>query len=521
MTSAAERLRLLRSVLRRRGEPRAVADVAYAVYLAVLCVPIVLFPVVRVVVLALASQPVLAALRAPAVVGPVGLVLGLLLAGSVWVGAGFGPVRLEPALVLLLADTDLPRHRTLARPFLTSALVVVSAAVAVGALFSGVLVAAGLAAPAAGAGFVAAGAVYAVILAVLWLAGQAAGTRLAGLLGAAIAALAVLGLLAPAVRVVLPWGWLAASWPTASRPGAVGTVLLVLAGALAAAAVRPLLDLLRSARLVDEATRWRAARGAAVAGDVALALGGLRSRPWTGRRWRAVRAAPEPLRGLIQDVVGAARTPGRLLVGALALSLAVALLALATTVPAGWVVAAAGAALGYLALGVVSDGFRHATEAAVAPALLGYSTTDLFVRHAAAPVLVVAVVTGVGLAGVAALGVGFTPWPVILVLLLVVLIRAYDSAKGPLPAALLSPVLTPFGDLSGLNVSLWQADAWLGPDPAPRPGGGAGRDPGPRPAAPTRQALATPRWTPDGADGLGARARTEGSQRAASDETPH
>ena len=51
--------------------------------------------------------------------------------------------------------------------------------------------------------------------------------------------------------------------------------------------------------------------------------------------------------------------------------------------------------------------------------------------------------------------------PVAVVLLLVVLIRAYDSAKGPLPVLLLTPVPSPFGDLSSLNVSLWQADALL------------------------------------------------------------
>jgi len=42
-----------------------------------------------------------------------------------------------------------------------------------------------------------------------------------------------------------------------------------------------------------------------------------------------------------------------------------------------------------------------------------------------------------------------------------VIVRVYDSAKGPLPVFLLTPVVTPAGDLSVLNVLLWQSDAVL------------------------------------------------------------
>ena len=38
-------------------------------------------------------------------------------------------------------------------------------------------------------------------------------------------------------------------------------------------------------------------------------------------------------------------------------------------------------------------------------------------------------------------------------------LRLRDSAKGPLPPELLTPVSTPAGDASGVAILLWQADA--------------------------------------------------------------
>jgi hypothetical protein len=43
--------------------------------------------------------------------------------------------------------------------------------------------------------------------------------------------------------------------------------------------------------------------------------------------------------------------------------------------------------------------------------------------------------------------------------LLLVLVRVYDSAKGPLPLVLMAPVPTPAGDASALVIAAWQADA--------------------------------------------------------------
>ncbi|MBU4215779.1 MAG: hypothetical protein KJ792_14115 [Actinobacteria bacterium] len=461
MKPTGERLGALRRAYRARGARRGASDMAYSLYLAALMTPLVAFPILRAVVLALAAPPSLAALVGPSSVAAVGAALGLTLAGLVWLGALYGPVNLEPAFVRLLADTDLPHHRALVRPFVTKAAIAVAALLAAAVLFGGVFMGAGVAGLGGAVRFMALCAVFAVVGAVTWLAGQAASPRVAGLVGGLLTVLTVLGLAVPAVGAVLPWDWVAVAWPPAATSFALSDVALVLLAFVAVGAARPLLDLLRSARLAEDAARWRAVGTAALSGDVAHALGGLRARPSVGRRWRAVRGGPSAALFLVRDLVGAARTPVRLAVGVVSLVVAVVLLAVATSLPTGWVLAAFGAALAYLALGALTDGFRHATDAAVAPPLYGYTTPALFIRHGLAPLAVALVSTAVGVGAAAVLGVGVRVLPVCAVLVLVVLIRAFDSAKGPLPVLLLTPMPSPFGDLSSLNVSLWQADAFL------------------------------------------------------------
>ncbi|WP_291757600.1 hypothetical protein [Cellulomonas sp. 73-145] len=434
---------------------------AYNVYLAALLAPLVVFPVVRTIVLALSGSRVLAALVGPSSVPTVGMVLGLLMAALMWLGVLYGPVTLEPAFVRLLADTDLPRHRTLSRPFAIKAAAVVGVALMAAALFGGVLVNGGFASLAGAARFTALCAMFAVMAAVAWLAGQATSQRVAGLAGALTTALALLGLALPGFGRWLPWGWVAAAWPPIAGPPATTDLALGVVAALAVVATRPLLDRLRSSRLTDDATRWRAATTAALSGDVAHALGSLRARPSVGRRWSAVRGGPSIAVFLVRDMVGAARTPVRLLVGIVTLVAAVITLALASSLPAGWVLASVGATGAYLAVGVLADGFRHATDAAVAPALYGYGTPALFSRHGVAPLAGAAVAAALGAVSASALGIGMRLLPVCVVLILVVLARAYDSAKGPLPVVLLTPMPSPIGDLSSVNVSLWEADALI------------------------------------------------------------
>ncbi len=458
----ADRLRLLREAYGLRGDRRSRADLAYATYVALLLVPLVAYPALRAIVLALGRPSALAVLTSPG--RGVGVVLGLVAAAAVWLGRLYGPVTLEPAFVRVRAGTDLPRHTTLARPFAGRAVVLVVLVAAAAAVVSGVLVQAGAATVLAGLRFTSMSAGFGVLAAVGWLAGQAVARRVAGSLGAGIAALTVLGWFVGPVAAVLPWGWVGAAWPTATPEPtwlSVQAAALLGVGAVAVWSVRPLLDLLTAPGLLEDAERWRAAGTAALSGDVAYALGRLRARPSVGRGWRAVRTRHTVTRFVVRDLIGGMRTPVRFAVGALALVVAGALLAAAPTAAAGWALGGVGGGLGFLALGVFADGLRHAADAAAAPALYGYSTTTLFSLHAAVPVAAAVSSAVAGFAVVFAVGAPASALAGVLVMVTVVAARAYDSARGPLPLALLTPMPGPFGDLSGLGVAAWQADALL------------------------------------------------------------
>ena len=318
---------------------------------------------------------------------------------------------------------------------------------------------AGTASVGAGTGFVLASAAFGVLVAIAWLAGQAGARRLVWLAGGGVVGLVVVSGVVPSLLTFMPWGWVGAMWPTAHSLGApvrgAGLVALVV---VACSAVRPLLDSLTATRLSEDAEKWHATGLAAGSGDIAHAIGRLRARPTFGRTWRAVRGLRPPMRFLVADVIGGMRTPVRFAVGILALACAGLLIALA---PASWVLAGAGAGLGYLALGVFSDGFRHAVDAAVAPALLGYPDAALFALHATLPAVVSAAAGGVGLVVAHASGVASSGPAVGLTLGLIVAVRAYDAAKGTLPAILLTPLAGPFGDLSSVSVSIWEVDALL------------------------------------------------------------
>jgi hypothetical protein len=95
------------------------------------------------------------------------------------------------------------------------------------------------------------------------------------------------------------------------------------------------------------------------------------------------------------------------------------------------------------------------------------STLRLIGLHAVLPVAggvlfsVLGVVVGAIVLGLAVWS--FALWSAIaasvLSVLLLVLVRVYDSAKGPLPQELMAPIPTPAGDASALVVAVWQADA--------------------------------------------------------------
>jgi len=493
--TARERLRAVTVVYRRRATARP-RDTRYALYVAALLLVVVGVPLARGVVLALARPEVVEALRAPGGARAAGLVAGLLPAALAVLGQVRGPALLDPFFVTALAGNDLPRHRTLRVPFL----------VASGWLTIGVLVAAALLAvpltlapgtldgaqaagrsPLPGSGspvdalpVLLAALATGALSAVSWLAGQRAGRRAAWVLPAALGAGAILpalpGLSRSAVSWVLPAGWFTHAWPSvapsagsaASPVGPTvldgepwwGAGLLVLLACLVGTGVPRLLDGLRGGVLLDQARRWSSVTVAVGAGDLSEAgerLGLLPS--GFARRRRAVRALPTTARWCWADLVGALRTPGRLVLGSLLVAASGGALAVVVGLPGSlrWWCGGLVAAVCCTALGPWSDGLRHAAEAAAAPPLYGCSTTRLFWLRSLLPAAAALVLTAVGvlLSGHASSGV-FTAAPVLALLL--VLVRVHRSARGGLPPSALTPVPTPAGDLAGVLVLAWNID---------------------------------------------------------------
>lgn len=464
MASAPERLRTVRKVYRRRADGRTTGDIAYAVYAGVLVTAISGVPAIGALAQALAQPVVLHALGAPGTGQAVGLLCGVGLAASAAIGAVRGPALLSPFLLSALAGNDLPRSRTLMRPFRAAAIAVSSTMIAIAVLIGTVLVLTGTATPASVAWFTFAAATFAVLSSVAWLAGQVLGNQRAWILVAVVLAAALTTWAVPSLAVLTPWGWIALLWPTEASLAWWPPALLAITALTVAGFVPRALNSLSGPVLLEQAHRWQAAETAAGTADFASALATYRARPRLGRSWRAVTSPWLVTRFFCRDLIGVLRTPGRFFAGTAFLLLGgfVTALAFATTGIPAWLPAAIGAGLSYAALGVFTDGFRHVADTAAAPPLYGYSTVRLYALHAILPALwtITCTILGASFASLAGaplsslLSVG-------LFAIFLTTVRAYDSAKGPLPAVLLTPVSTPGGDLSGLLVLTWQADALL------------------------------------------------------------
>jgi hypothetical protein len=462
----ARMLRAVRTIRRARAEGSSRGDVAYAVYAGVMLAAIVIVPVLRAVVLYLAEP------AASAVLVDVGSVISATVfagacAGFVALGGVRGPAVLSPFLIFAVAGTGHPRRRTLLRPVVRAMLALALLGVGITLLPALVLVAAGSASVGAAVAFSAAGALVGVVCGGCWLLGQRATGAVRAWIVSGVLATGAAWVAVPRLRPVLPWGWFASLFPSGVLSGSAGFALGGL-GVLAAAAVAVvpvLLDGLRGPALLSQAQRWQAAGTLAFTGDLAMAMGEFRAVPRRGRGLAAIGGRGLVLMFLRRDLVGSLRTPARFVLacaGCLGFGLLIAV-AVGASGAGAWVASCAAGLLGFLALGVWSDGFRHAAEVAAAPPLYGVSTLRLLGLHAVLPVvggLVFATAGVVAWAGIWGGRVSASALAVaVLSVLLLVLVRVYDSAKGPLPLTLMAPVPTPAGDASALVVAVWQADA--------------------------------------------------------------
>lgn len=279
-------------------------------------------------------------------------------------------------------------------------------------------------------------------------------------------------------------GLLLAAWLLRGDLGAVAVAPILTAGA--AVGLCAAVGLLLGQRI--RGTRWQVLREQAQQLDVVSALiftGEFRSAAgrmgapvkvgrrwcWVQRRWlSSIRGARRSGLLLIasRDLLGLARTPARSLAALLGVTAAGMLVASTFTVGGSGVPAALAPLLAYASVGPWCRGLRVAGESVGAPPLLPFSSLGLLLRHLVVPAMLSVLVCG-GAAAVAScvvfgVPVGWVAAAAILgvtVSLFAMALRLLGALKGPLPQRLLAPIPTPVGDLSSVNVLLWNLDSPL------------------------------------------------------------
>lgn len=464
-TRAGDRARVIatRAVHRSRGAHRTRGDTAYVVYVSVLVAAIAGVPVVRTIVLALATPAAMDALSRTGAARAVAILGALVWLGALALGRVRGPIAPQPFVAVALGRSDVSPRSAWGRDLLGSALGVCLASAALAVLTASGFLALGVAVGASVA-FIIGAVLYALSITAIWLAGQVLARRGVVVLGVALAVLLLAAAALPLDPPLLPSSALASLWP--SENGAMSTPLIVLAMTAVAALVTLviLLGRILPTSIEEHALRWEAMTVLAATGDISGALDRTRARPTVGRRIRIPFTRPLLLAALQRAMIGAVRTP---------LRPAAALIALVAAGVgwswfaelrdgASWVLAVGAGLLTFAALGAFADGFRDAADTAARPAVYGATAGRMLLLQLPFPLLAGVIVPS---ATVVIAGGGVeTASAVATIGLVLVAVRAYHATKGAMPIELMMPVPTPAGDASAIGMWLWQADAlvWTG-----------------------------------------------------------
>ncbi|MFE2195647.1 hypothetical protein ACFXAQ_33160 [Streptomyces olivaceus] len=446
---AGDRVRAVWHRYSRRGDRASAGSRAYTAYLVVLFGAFFLAPALH----AAGTSPALFSLSAPGAATSVSCAFTVTLCWSAQLAGRFwGPLVLQPFVLHVFTSTDLPPTAYLGGAarrrlrYAGTALLLASCAAAylTTDLFDDLSTVPPAVAVAAGAG---------ALGAVAWLWGQVRTPRDNLVLASAAGATALLVTL---TGHRIPDAGTGGLWLVAVAAATTAVIL-------ARVAFRSLrtVDL---ARLARESSRASQAQTYVLTGTLHHALDLYRPEP---RGFTSALFRPDGrLRGhLAQGAVRALRTPGRTSAAALLLLTGGSLLAAGTAGGPALPLWAAGACCVYLGSGRVGETWRGLRDELTLPPLFGGRWRGTLARALAWPAA--AVTAGTLLGGGAAAA---TRWPqydahpadtALLAAATIVLVlgaRFLREMKSNLPLSLLLPVMTPFGDLSGLLVVAWQFD---------------------------------------------------------------
>ncbi|MBM9463946.1 hypothetical protein JL108_10855 [Aeromicrobium sp. YIM 150415] len=275
-----------------------------------------------------------------------------------------------------------------------------------------------------------------VLLSVVWLSGQARRWRNA----------AVLVLLSAGTGLAWTSAWRSldgdpAWWSLLVMPVALGTAVVV---PRALSAIRP-------SRLRTQAIRWSRIEVFATTADLASAAAVLRAPTRLGRHWRPAFAAPPFVR---RDLIGLVRAPGRTATGLGAAAASGSLIPIAQNAVTP-LIALISVAAAYVGVCFLSDGLRFHAFDRERPSAFGVGPGAAALQHLVVPTALLTLVMG------SAAVLGGSPHVAIALALLVVACRALSVFKGHMPLELLTPVMTPVGEMSSAGRLIWLADAVL------------------------------------------------------------
>lgn len=459
-TGDRARVAAARAVHRTRSAERTRGDTAYVVYISVLVAAIAGVPIVRTIVLALATPAAMDALSRAGTARIIAVIGALIWVGALMLGRARGPIAPQPFVAVVLSRSDISPQSAWARGLGRSALGVCLILAGVAAFtVSGFL--AQTVAVGASVVFIIGAALFALPVTAIWLAGQVLARRGAVILGVVLTMLLVAAVALPFDPPLLPASALAGLWPGTSGTTVPALVVLSTAAVAALVALVILLGRILPVSVEEHARRWEAMTVLAATGDISGALDRLRAKPTVGRRVRIPFTRPLILAVLQRDAIGVVRTPLRPAVALIALATAGVGWAWFAQLEDGprWVLAVGAGLLTFAALGAFVDGFREAADTAGRPALYGRTAGRLLLLHLPLPLLAGVIVPSAA-ASIAGSG-GGTAAMVATIGVVLVAVRAYDATKGAMPIELMMPVPTPAGDASAIGMWAWQADALL------------------------------------------------------------